>query len=269
MARVAMIPLKAPAVARLAKTAKAGRHNLGGNLFLQKVSDNAEHCSLVLRIKTKDGKATEIGGGTYDPATLADARAKAKELSCFAGQGSDPLARLRAAQATVQADAAEAAGVTFGEMVKEWLMTPKNAGWSKSHRDSVAGILRRDCAIFDARPVASITDQDVLTLAEAIWKDRPTQMRRTVNVLYRVFARAKFQKLITVNPAVWRGELSEQLPKDKKAVSYRSIPRASAPAAFAALSHPDRPLRATATRFMILTGSRSHAAGGQDGSAQQ
>ena len=116
--------LKALQVERLSK--KPGLYNDGAGLCLRVTSSTAR--SWVLRYML-DGKAREMGLGSYPDISLAEARVAAREARKLKAQGRDPIAAREAVRAQERVEAARA--VTFRYCATAYIAARKD-GWKNA-----------------------------------------------------------------------------------------------------------------------------------------
>ncbi|MGX0966094.1 integrase [Bradyrhizobium japonicum] len=200
----------------------AGRHSDGGGLCLLIGAKGGR--SWVFRYRRPGGGGNDLGLGSADKegVSLADARERSEELRAQLRKGIDPTAE-RKAGAMV--------GTTFGEFADDFLESIK-AGFKgrTSHAD-----WKRDIEVRAAnlRPklLPDITANDVLGVLSPIWLTIPRTARETRSRIERVLSAAKAKGLRSgENPAMWRGNLKELLPKAKrskrhhKAADYKDVP---------------------------------------------
>src|SRR5262249_2102165 len=116
--------LKGLTVDRLAK--KPGLHNDGAGLALRVTSKTAR--SWVLRYML-DGRAREMGLGSYPDISLAEARVMASEARKLKGHGKDPIAARESQRAAQRLEAARA--VTFRHCGAAFIAAHKD-GWKNA-----------------------------------------------------------------------------------------------------------------------------------------
>ena len=120
--------LSAKAVSKL--TATEGMHAVGGcrGLYLQCKNGGT---SWILRIMF-DGKRRDIGLGSYQDFTLAEAREKCMEVRKEVRSGIDPLETKR--QAKQERQITKAKAITFEECVNAYLEAHEDAWKNPKHR---------------------------------------------------------------------------------------------------------------------------------------
>jgi integrase len=228
------------------KTLPSGRHHDGGGLYL--VVDEAGARRWVFRYR-REGKLKDMGLGPLSSRSLAKAREKAQAARELLADGQDPIA----------AKQADREVPTFAKLAEEViearradLRSPKQIrGWERS--------LTVDAAALAPKKVDAITTDDVVKVLRPIWEKKPETASRTRARIEFVLAAAKARGFRTgENPALWRGHLSQLLPRRKrlsrghfKALKYRELP------AFVRRLRSREGVAARALEFTILTVART------------
>ncbi len=174
----------------------------GDGLWLQ-VRD-AEHKSWLLRF-TLAGRAREMGLGSLDLVSLAEAREAALEARRLLREGIDPLDRRKKEQAEARADAAP----TFRE-VAAFYMDAHSAGWRNAkHRTQWSSTLEAYAyPVFGNRRVAEVDTGGVMRVLEPIWREKPETASRLRGRVEAVLDYAKSRGWRAgENPARWKGHL--------------------------------------------------------------
>src|SRR6056297_2583503 len=200
--------------ARFVETvATPGKYFDGQGLFLRVAKNGAKQW--VQRITIR-GKRRELGLGSPPAVPLADARRVALANRGKAMLGGDPLAEKRAAQS----------GLTFADAVDRYadarldeIRNPKDRKrWRTVFETYALPTLGR-------KDVSDITVQDVLRVLEPIWHDKTETAKRLRGQVESVLSWA------TVaghrkgdNPARWKGNLSEILPKPSRVAIVTNQP---------------------------------------------
>jgi integrase len=201
-----------------------------------------------------DDRERSMSLGNADVLTLADARALHAEARRKVMLGVDPLAERREARAK------RAATVSFSEAAERYIVAHRS-GWRGRSEEHWRQTLR-DHAVphFGQKPVDRVTVDDVLAAVEPIWASMnvtASTVRSRVELVLS-YATARGWRA-GANPAVWRGHLSNLLPKPGRVhrITHRpALDWASAPALMAALAD-DPGVAARCLRFLILTAARS------------
>ncbi len=187
------------------KAAKqSGRHSDGGGLYLN-VSPTGTKSWLFMW--TVDGKRREMGMGSYPAVSLSKARAKANDCREAVAEGRDPIA-----------EKAKEAEPTFGECAEkfiesikaEWRNDKHEYQWRQTLGDSYCQSLR-------SKRVSQITTEDVLKVLTPVWTAKSETASRLRGRIERVLEYAKVKGWRSgENPAAWRGNLRNLLPRRQK-----------------------------------------------------
>ena len=243
----------------VAKSKAKGRYADGGGLYLQVSSSGAK--SWIFRFMLK-GRLREMGLGPVNSFSLAEARAKAAECRKLTWDGTDPIEARRStrAEATLQA----ARCVTFKEAATDYWASHKAAWKSEKHAHQWANTLSRFAhPVFGDLPVQSVDVSLVMQAIEPIWASRTETASRLRGRIEAVLDWAKARGYRDgENPARWRGNLENLLPKRSKvrkvqhlaALSYRDI------GAFMTALRDQKSLAARALELLILTATRTNEA---------
>lgn len=225
---------------------KPGRYGDGGGLYLRVSKTGSRSWSFMWnRDKTRD----ELGIGPYPAITLAAARRAAARFREIVANGGNP-----------RAERDKEAEPVFSEAVTAFLKSMSGQWSNAKHRQQWQNTLGPDyCdAISDMR-VSQIDLSHVLKVLQPIWNEKPETASRLRGRIERVlnFAKVKGWRK-GENPAVWRGNLQNVLPKPAKltrghhpAMSYQSTP------AFVDRLKAHEALAARAFEFLIFTVGRS------------
>jgi integrase len=225
-----------------------GKYFDGHGLFLRVAKNGAKQW--VQRITIR-GKRCELGLGSPPAVSLAAARSVALENRGKAMLGGDPLAEKREAQA----------GLTFTDAVDKYLSVKLTEFRNEKHRKQWPSTLDSYAApILGRKDVADITVQDVLRVLEPIWHEKTETATRVRGRIENVLSWA------TVaghrkgdNPARWKGNLSEILPKPSRVAKSENQPAVALGDVghwWAALAQRDG-MAAKALQFLTLTAARS------------
>jgi len=242
--------------ARQVDTLKVGNHPDGGNLYLR-VKDTGAR-SWVFRYKSGgkgkvDGKVTELGIGSRNERTLAQARELAGKMRTALADGRDPAALVR-----VKCDPT---AKTFKDCALE-LIESKRCGWRNAkHVQQWENTLEQYAypSIGDKLP-ADITLADVKAILLPMWATKTetaTRLRQRIEAVldYAAVHDGSDRR----NPARWKGNLDKILPAARKVTKqehYAAAPYTEVPGIMSALRNKDF-LSAYCLRFTILTAARS------------
>lgn len=240
-----------------------GRHADGGNLFLivdkprgtgaaSLTTKPAKRWAFIFRW---DGKLKEMGLGSVNAVSLADARELAGQYRGLLAKNRNPI-ELRRAEQKLQA-----AGRTFGEVAKQLHETRKE-GWKseKVKRQWLMSIQAYCKPIWD-KPVDTVSTDDVLAILMPVWSTKAEIASKTRGRIEAVLDAARARGLIPTdraNPARWRGHLGHLLPKRQKLQRghHPSLPYTDAPAFMARLRDREA-MAALCLELTILCASRS------------
>jgi integrase len=182
---------------------------------------------------------------------LAAARQLALENRGAAMQGRDPLQERREARA----------GLTFDAAVDDYLAAKLDEFRSEKHKKQWRATLDTYArAVMGPKLVSEITVQDVLKVLAPIWQSKTetaSRLRGRIENVLSWAAVAGHRK--GDNPARWKGNLSELLPKAAKVAKADNQPALAlgdVPRWWADLSQRDG-MAARALEFLTLTASRS------------
>lgn len=196
------------------------------------------------------GKRREMGLGSADAVSLAEAREAAGEARAQVRRGVDPIA---------MREVAKAAGKTFGDVADDFIAA-KKAGWRNAkHRQQWTNSLATYAKKLRDMPVSEITTDDVLEVLKPIWTTKPETASRVRGRVENVLDAAKAQRLRTgENPAAWRGNLAHLLPTRSKLTRghQRALSYDKAPAFWAELVGRSG-VAVKALQFTILTAART------------
>ena len=229
------------------KNAKApGRYGDGGGLYL--LIDGNGSKRWVLRTVVR-GKRRDIGLGSAQLVTLADARAKARAMRAAARDGGDPLAERRALRAIPTfKEAAEAVHA----IRKEGWKNPKHAAQWLSTLDQYA------YPVIGSRRVDHVDTADLEAILRPIWLAKPETARRVRQRIGTVIDWATTKGHRTgANPATLVGPgLANQTDK-KQDSHHAAMPYDDVPAFVQGLRTAPADATALALEWTILTAART------------
>ncbi|TRD22343.1 tyrosine-type recombinase/integrase [Palleronia caenipelagi] len=227
---------------------KPGKYFDGQGLFLRVAKNGAKQW--VQRITIR-GKRCELGLGAPPAVSLAVARKMALENRGIAMTGGDPLAEKRKAQGAM----------TFTDATDKYLATKLSEFKNEKHRKQWRATL--DTYALSAignRLVSEITVHDIFRVLEPIWTTKTETASRLRGRIENVLSWATVAGHRTGdNPARWRGNLSEMLPKPAKIAKSGNQPALSLADAsrwWSDLQKRDG-MAARALEFLTLTAARS------------
>ena len=224
-----------------------GRVSDGGGLYIRVRNADAKSWAFVFR---QGAKWSEIGLGPYPDVPLSKARDKAAEMRALIADGREPRLALKAAtEPTFKDVAAE----VIASMEGQWTNEKHRYQWEQTLGPTY-------CAKILGMKVSAVGLDDVLAVLSLIWRVKPETASRIRSRIERVLNYAKTKGWRDgENPALWRGNLENVLPKrDKKktivhlaAVPYRDVP------AFIARLKGIEGTSARALELQVLTAART------------
>jgi integrase len=228
----------------------------GKGLYLR-VGDG-EAKSWVLRYML-DGRAHEMGLGSYYDLSLAEARERARAFRKMVKDGVDPIDKRRVERAARRAERAKV--MTFRQCA-EIYVAAHQAGWrNQKHAAQWPSTLSAYVyPHFGALPVQAIDTALVTKALEPIWLKKPETAGRVRGRIESIldWATARGYRK-GENPARWRGHLENLLPKKSKVrrVEHHAALPYGELAAFMAELRQQTGVAARALEFTILTASRT------------
>jgi integrase len=232
------------------RTAGPGKHHDGGGtgLFLR-VDPNGGR--FWIQRVTIHGKRREIGLGGFPVVGLADARKAALTNKQLAFAGGDPLAERRKTRETL----------TFAEAVERYLAAKLDEFRNDKHKKQWAATLDTYARpVLGDMPVQSIGVADVLRALQPIWASKTETASRLRGRIEAVLSWATVAgHREGPNPARWKGNLSELLPKATKVAKADNQPALAlgdVSRFWVALGKRDG-MAARALEFLTLTAARS------------
>ncbi|MDE3029031.1 MAG: integrase arm-type DNA-binding domain-containing protein [Paracoccaceae bacterium] len=247
-------------VKRLTHPGKGGNalFAVGGvnGLHLQITPTEARSWVLRVQIGTK---RRDVGLGSYPTTTLAQARDRAREAREAISKGIDPVEERKAHRAALEA--AQHQRMTFKDAVERYLPAKVEVGAMTKHKAQWRSTLTTYALpVLGNTPVADIAMKDVLRVLEPIWEGKNETASRLRQRIEAVLSWATVAGHRTGdNPARWKGNLAEMLPKPsavKDEAHQPAVSIADAPRWWAHLSRMEGQ-GACALRFAALCGSRS------------
>ena len=227
---------------------KPGMHADGKGLYLSVSGSGAKSWRLILNIK---GRRREIGLGSLSAVSLSEARSKRDEALKLRQNGFDPLEIWRAHGANERA-------ITFGSVAKDFIALREPTWKNEKHRCQWKSLETQASLIWN-KPVQDIDVNDVLEVLQPIWTTKSETASRIRGRIEQILSAAKARKLRSgENPAVWKGNLDQLLPRRRKGPHrhHPAMPYAEAPAFYSRLARLDSS-SAKALRFSVLTAART------------
>jgi integrase len=223
-----------------------GRYADGNGLYL--FVDDSGAKRWILRT-VAGGKRHDIGLGSVQLVSLADAREEAARLRRMARAGGNPLLERRRERRTVPtfADAARQVHASHAESFRN----PKHkAQWLASLKTNIF-------PVFGARPVSEIDSGDVLKALSAVWAAKPETARRLRQRIRVVMDWAKASGYRSGDNPV--DGVTKVLPKTRQvATHHAALPYADVPTFLLTLRDADAAEAVKlAFEFLILTATRT------------
>ncbi len=251
------------------RNAKAvGRYGDGGGLYLaitpaqgSTATKNPEavNRSWLFIFTAPDGRRREMGLGSADFVSLADARDAADAARKLLTGGVDPIE----ARKQARADAAKNSQrlLTFKEAAQAYIKANRSAWKNEKHASQWEATLETYAyPKIGAFGVGAVDTAAVLSVLEPIWQTIPETASRLRGRIEAVLTWATVRGYrVGENPARWRGHLSETLPERSKVAPVKhhaALPVDEVPAFMAALRKQDG-MAALALEFAILTAART------------
>ncbi len=227
---------------------KPGKYFDGHGLFLRVRPNGGKQW--VQRITIR-GKRCEIGLGSFPAVPLDTARSLALENRGKAMLGGDPLQEKRKASE----------GMTFDTAVEEYLNLKLDEFRNDKHRKQWRSTLDTYAKpVLGRKQVSEISVQDVLRVLQPIWQTKTATAKRLRGRIESVLSWATVAGHRSgVNPALWKGNLSEILPKPSKIAKAQNQPALrleDVPRWWADLNEREG-MAAHALRFLTMTAARS------------
>ena len=206
------------------------------------------------------GTRREMGLGSVELVSLADARAAAAAAYAKVKEGIDPLDQRNAAKAQEKAAAVKTKleGVTLQKAMENYIEV-RGAAWrSDRHRHEWESTITRHFADLLAMPVSAITVGHVEQSLVKIWTIRTETADRLLGRICNIVDYAAAKGWCATGAAGWDTHLRHVLPsvapKTKRIVHHKAMAYSSIPSFISTLKDT---LPAKALKFLILTAGRS------------
>src|SRR5580704_13919852 len=241
---------------RVATEKRPGTFADGGGLYLQVAPGGTK--SWIFRYQFA-GRRRDMGLGSVNAFTLAEARERATDAFRQVARGIDPIdARLAAGLAT---STAAARTITFGACAQRYI-DAHQAGWrNEKHRYQWRQTVDSYMNPFLGNvPVQAVDVGLVMQAIEPLWTAKPETASRVRSRIESILDWATARGFRQgENPARWRGHLENLLPKKSKVrrvEHYAALPYAEIAGFLAELRQRDS-IAARALEFVILTAART------------
>jgi len=233
-----------------------GYHSDGGGLYLQ-VSPTGTK-SWIFRFKLQ-GRAREMGLGSLNTLSLADARGRAAECRRQLLDGIDPIEERKAMRNENRLEAAKK--MTFEACATAYINTHK-ASWKNAKHvsqweNTIATYAK---PVFGTLPVQAVDTALVVRVLEPMWSKTPETASRLRGRIESILDWATVRGLRRgENPARWRGHLEALLParsKVRKVEHHAALPYGEM-GGFVQEVRGEAGIAARALEFLILTAART------------
>lgn len=193
--------------ARVRAIKEPGTYGDGNGLYLQ-VRNNSK--SWLFRFM-RHGRPRAMGLGSVAEVSLAKARQKALEARSLLRNGVDPIQHRIAERRRAETP-------TFKDAAATYIQTHRRTWRNKKHADQWANTL---AAYAEPKlgniSVKDITTEDVLTVLQPIWNEKPETASRVRGRMERVLDWAASRGYREgLNPARWTGHLEFTLPSPRR-----------------------------------------------------
>lgn len=182
-----------------------GAYSDGGGLYLRVRKSGSRSWLFICMIRDR---RRELGLGSANDVTLAQARQKAAEARTAFMEGRDPVVeRAVAVQPPIIPQ-------TFGEFAETLIDDIESGFRNDKHRKQWRSTLATHAAALGPKPLATIAAEDIVEVLKPIWAKIPETASRLRERIERVLDAAKAKGHRSgENPARWRGHLELLLPR--------------------------------------------------------
>lgn len=233
---------------------KPGAYADGNGLYLQvRKSSSSVSKSWIFRYM-RNGKAHNMGLGSIQVVSLAEARIATNDAQRQLHHGVDPLAEKKKKRAKSFALTFKEGAAKYIETHRPTWKNPKHANqWSNTLRDYAEPII-------GALGMDEIEREHIIRILKPIWLTKAETASRVRGRIEKILDWATVEGLRSGdNPAQWRGNLEHSLPSrvaTQKVVHHSAMPYTKVPAFYRRLVKEDG-VAAVALRFLILTAART------------
>ncbi len=236
---------------------KAGNYGDGGGLWLQ--ISKWQTKSWVFRF-TIDGKRREMGMGSCNDVTLADARVQAETIRRLVRSGIDPIEARKAERAAKRAERLNT--VTFSFCAEKYIDAYRHGWKNAKHAQQWTNTLTQYAyPIIGEMPVKNVDTALVMRILEPIWTVKTETASRLRARLENILDWASTRGYrVGDNPARWKGHLENLLPKPskvKKVIHHAALPYRQMNVFIQALRQHET-ISALALEFLVLTAARTN-----------
>ncbi len=241
------------------KRLQDGWHADGGNLYL---FVRAHNRSWVLRYVGPDGRRRNMGLGSMQSVSLAEARKQAAILREQLKHPTSPIDPLSARQQQRHAEnAARRRQMSFKSCGEAYIKAHESEWKNSKHAQQWEKTLTTYAyPVFGDLPVEAVDEALVLKALLPIWNEKTETAKRLRGRIESVLDWATFNKYRQgENPARWKGHLEHSLAKPSKVakvVHHAALPYLEIPQFMAELRSRVG-MASRALEFLILTAARS------------
>ena len=239
------------------KLERPGYYCDGGGLYLQVSKSRSK--SWIMRY-TMAGKSVEMGLGSYQTFTLAEARKRATAQRKLLTDGIDPLETKRSDLLAKRM--AEASIITFDKAATAYIDSNSPSWRNAKHGDQWRNTIATYASpVIGKLPVSKIETSHVLRILSPIWLEKTETAVRLRGRIEKILDWAKAQGYRSGdNPAAWRGHLDAGLLASPSKVAdvghHAALPWIEMGAFMVAL-RATQGAGARAMELIILTASRT------------
>ena len=198
---------------QVSKRMKPGYHLDGAGLYLAVGASGSK--SWIFRYRYQ-GREHEMGLGSINALTLAEAREMARQQRKLLALGKSPLEQ-RAAE-KIAKRLSDANIITFTKAAESYIKANR-AGWrNEKHAEQWQNTLQTYAEpVIGELPVAKIQTAHILRVLQPVWTTKNETASRLRGRIEKILDWCKVQGYRTgENPAAWKGHLSEVLPSPRK-----------------------------------------------------
>jgi integrase len=238
------------------QAAVPGRHRVSQSLYLF-VGPNGGRRFIFRFTSPRTGRVTEMGLGSADVMTLAEARAKVHEARRMVAKGEDPIEAKREQRA---------ASVTFASVVTDYMAVQERRYRNPNSAHNEHRLLLTHAGALGSMPIANIGTSHIDQALRPLWLRVPGQARRTLAAITRVLRFAKAQGHEVANVAEICEDGRHLLPRVNGARKhFRAMPYAKVPEFVGQLrvaQQQGEALSPSVIEFIVLTAARESEAVG-------
>lgn len=198
-----------------------GYYSDGNGLYLQISKSLTKSWLFIYKL---DGKKTEIGLGSIDTTTLADAREQAQNYRKLLASGINPLIEKRKKEQ--ERLLANTLALTFQQCATSYIEMHQHGWKNTKHASQWKNTLAQYCyPIIGQLSVADIDTVHVTQCLKPIWITKNETASRLRGRIEQVLSWATVQGYRSGdNPARWRGHLDKTLPKPSRVQKTKHHP---------------------------------------------